>query len=149
MADYKVEANNKPANELSDKLVDVMRTTKVVKGGRIFGFTALVVIGDGNGRVGFGIGKSREVPIAIQKANQSDVNALKGSSIRIDLKSNRNLKKGYLSLNDQKTPLKIRGKRAAGGFIFKEEALLKIGCMRTKTKSIQNTVVVYVYNTKI
>ena len=66
------------------------------------------------------------LPITIQKANQSDVNALKGSSIRIDLKSNRNLKKGYLSLNDQKTPLKIRGKRAAGGFIFKEEALLKI-----------------------
>ena len=64
--------------------------------------------------------------ISIQKGNQSDVKALKGSSIRIDLKSNRKLKNGFLSLNDQKTPLKIRGKQAAGGFIFKEEALLKI-----------------------
>ncbi|MEE3196287.1 MAG: DUF4175 family protein [Candidatus Neomarinimicrobiota bacterium] len=64
--------------------------------------------------------------ISIQKANQSDVNALIGSSIRIDLKSNRKLKNGYLSLNEKKTPLKIKGKRAAGGFIFKEDALLKI-----------------------
>ena len=64
--------------------------------------------------------------ISIQKANQSDVNALIGSSIRIDLKSNRKLKNGYLNLNEQKTPLKIKGKRAAGGFIFKEDALLKI-----------------------
>ena len=63
---------------------------------------------------------------SIQKGNQSDVKALKGSSIRIDLKSNRKLKNGFLSLNDQKTSLKIRGKQAAGGFIFKEEALLKI-----------------------
>ena len=77
MADYKVEANNKPANELSDKLGDVMRTTKVVKGGRIFGFTALVVIGDGNGRVGFGIGKSREVPSAIQKATEQARGSMK------------------------------------------------------------------------
>jgi len=66
------------------------------------------------------------LPISIQKANQSDVNALKGSSIRIDLKSNRKLKKVFLSLNQQKMPLKIRGKRAAGGFKFKEDALLKI-----------------------
>ena len=64
--------------------------------------------------------------ISIQKANQSDVNTLIGSSIRIDLKSNRKLKNGYLNLNEQKTPLKIKGKRAAGGFIFKEDALLKI-----------------------
>ncbi|MEC8839209.1 MAG: DUF4175 family protein [Candidatus Neomarinimicrobiota bacterium] len=64
--------------------------------------------------------------ISIQKANQSDVNALIGSSIRIDLKSNRKLKNGYLSLNEKKTPLKIKGKRAAGEFIFKEDALLKI-----------------------
>lgn len=66
------------------------------------------------------------LPISIQKANQSDVNALIGTSIRIDLKSNRKLKNGYLSLNKQKTPLKIKGKRAAGGFIFKEDALLTI-----------------------
>ena len=63
------------------------------------------------------------LPISIQKGNQSDVRALKGSSIRIDLKSNRKLKNGFLNLDNQKTPLKIRGKRAAGGFVFKEDAI--------------------------
>jgi len=57
--------------ELQEKLVAVNRVAKVVKGGRQFGFTALTVVGDGNGRVGFGYGKARELPLAIQKAMQS------------------------------------------------------------------------------
>ena len=57
--------------EFQEKLVAVNRVAKVVKGGRQFGFTALTVVGDGEGRVGFGYGKARELPLAIQKAMQA------------------------------------------------------------------------------
>ena len=64
-----------------EKLVQVNRVAKTVKGGRIFTFTALTVVGDGNGRVGFGRGKAREVPAAIQKAME----AARRNMIDVDL----------------------------------------------------------------
>ena len=75
--------NNQDNEEgLQEKLVQVNRVAKVVKGGRIFGFTALTVVGDGNGRVGFGRGKAREVHLASQKAME----AARRGTIELELK---------------------------------------------------------------
>ncbi|WP_424895095.1 30S ribosomal protein S5 [Tepidimonas sp. HKU79] len=64
-ANVKTEAND---DGLREKMISVNRVTKVVKGGRIMGFAALTVVGDGDGRIGMGKGKAREVPVAVQKA---------------------------------------------------------------------------------
>jgi len=64
-------SNEVKADDLQEKLINIRRVAKVVKGGRIFGFSALTVVGDGNGRIGIGRGKAREVPVAVQKAMES------------------------------------------------------------------------------
>lgn len=86
---------------LKEKLVGVNRVSKVVKGGRIFSFTALTVVGDGNGKVGFGRGKAREVPNAIQKAmeaarrNMITVD-LNGTTLQSPIKSRHGAAKVYM-----------------------------------------------------
>ena len=75
-------SNEEQGEELIEKLVHINRVSKTVKGGKRFGFAALVVVGDGKGRVGFGHGKAREVPEAISKATASAKKAM----IRVPLK---------------------------------------------------------------
>lgn len=94
--------NPKPEGDgLLEKLVNVNRVAKVVKGGRQFGFAALTVVGDGKGRVGYGRGKAREVPVAIQKAMESarknmiDVK-LRGTTLQYPLQGNHGAAKVYM-----------------------------------------------------
>ncbi|OQW65994.1 MAG: 30S ribosomal protein S5 [Proteobacteria bacterium ST_bin11] len=86
---------------LQEKLVSVRRVAKVVKGGRVFGFAALTVVGDGDGRVGYGVSKAREVPVAIQKSlEQARKNmrkvALKEGTLQYSIMSNTGAAKVYM-----------------------------------------------------
>jgi len=81
------DRDNREDNDIVDKLVSINRVAKVVKGGRRFGFAALVVVGDEKGRVGFGSGKAREVPEAIRKGTEK----AKRNMIRVPLREGRTL----------------------------------------------------------
>ncbi|MAH73066.1 MAG: 30S ribosomal protein S5 [Cellvibrionales bacterium TMED49] len=96
-----VDQKDTSTEGMMEKLVQVNRVAKTVKGGRIFSFTALTVVGDGNGKVGFGRGKAREVPQAIQKAmeaarrNMIEV-ALDGTTIQYPVKGVHAASKIYM-----------------------------------------------------
>ena len=85
--DKQDKKNNKEDNDLVDKLVGINRVAKVVKGGRRFGFAALVVVGDQRGKVGFGTGKAKEVPEAIKKATDD----AKKNMVKVPMKEARTL----------------------------------------------------------
>jgi len=99
--DKQNKENLSGAEVLEEKLVEVNRVAKVVKGGRIFGFTAVTVVGDGNGKIGYGRGKAREVPIAIQKALDSARRnmifvELQGDTIQYPIKSKQGSSNIYM-----------------------------------------------------
>lgn len=79
----KMSTGEQRTDGLREKMVAINRVTKVVKGGRVMGFAALVVVGDGDGRVGMGKGKSREVPVSVQKA----MDEARRKLVRISLKN--------------------------------------------------------------
>ncbi|RMH46628.1 MAG: 30S ribosomal protein S5 [Gammaproteobacteria bacterium] len=120
-----------------EKLVNVNRVAKVVKGGRIFGFTALTVVGDGKGRVGFGRGKAREVPIAIQKAmeaakrNMIEVELAEGGTFRHAMKGRHGATTVYLQPASEGTGI------IAGGAM---RAVLEVlGVQNVLSKTIGST----------
>ena len=107
------------AGELQEKLVAVNRVAKVVKGGRIFSFTALTVVGDGNGRVGFGYGKAGEVPAAIQKAIEQ---------------ARRNINNS-ISLNDGTLFHAVKGEHS-GSMVYMQPAANPINVVRATVAAL-------------
>ena len=98
---YKEQQSAKNEEGMQEKLIQVSRVCKVVEGGRVFSFTALTAVGDGEGSVGFGRGKAREVPLAIQKAmeaarrNMVSV-ALDGNTLQYAVKARHGASKVYM-----------------------------------------------------
>lgn len=136
----------KTAGDLQERLVEVNRVAKVVKGGRIFAFTALTVVGDGQGRVGFGRGKAREVPVAIQKAmEQAKRNmvkvSLKGNTLQHPVTANHGASKVYMQPASEGTGVIAGGAmRAVLELAGVENVLAKINGSTNPINVVQATV---------
>ena len=124
--------------ELNEKVVSIKRVTKVVKGGRNFRFTALVVVGDGNGHVGAGLGKATEIPEAIRKGKEDAMKKL----IEVKLDDNRSITH---DTTGKRTGASVLLKRApegtgviAGGPARSVCELAGIGNIRTKSLGSNN-----------
>jgi small subunit ribosomal protein S5 len=117
---------------LLEKLVTVNRVAKVVKGGSQFGFTALTVVGDGNGRVGFGYGKAREVPLAIQKAMEKarrdmQTVTLQGGTLQYPITARHGAAKVYMQPASEGTGIIAGGSmRAVFEVVGVKDVLAKI-----------------------
>ena len=96
--------------ELEDKVVSIKRVTKVVKGGRNFRFTALVVVGDGNGHVGAGLGKAMEIPEAIRKGKEAAMKKL----IEVPLDENKSIPHDFIGKFGSASVLMKRSQEGTG-----------------------------------
>lgn len=102
------EKNQQPQEELIERLVGINRVAKVVKGGRRFAFAAIIIVGDGRGRVGMGTGKAREVPDAIRKASEQ----AKRNMFRVPLREGRTL---HHDIESRYGSARVRLRTAAAG----------------------------------
>jgi len=143
MADHR---NSNASDDLMEKLVAVNRVAKVVKGGRQFGFTALTVVGDGNGRVGFGYGKAREVPLAIQKAmEKARANlitvAIKNGTLQYPLNARHGAAKVYMQPASEGTGVIAGGAmRAVFEAVGVHNVLAKCNGSRTPINLVRATI---------
>ena len=134
------------AEELNEKLITVRRVAKVVKGGRQFRFSALTVVGDGNGRVGFGISKAREVPVAIQKSmeqarkNMKQV-MLKGNTLQYAITAEHGAAKVYMQPASEGTGIIAGGAmRAVFDVVGVHDVLAKCIGTNNPTNVVQATI---------
>ncbi|CAL4324596.1 30S ribosomal protein S5 [Buchnera aphidicola (Thelaxes suberi)] len=137
MANFDKSLTN--TNELQEKLITVNRVSKTVKGGRVFSFTALTVVGNGKGKVGYGYGKAREVPAAIQKAMEK----ARKNMIQVPLKNKtlfHTIKSSYISSSIFMKPASEGTGIIAGGAMRSVLEVAGIHNVLTKTYGSTNPI---------
>lgn len=134
----KKEAVEKDKSELKDTVVSIKRISKTVKGGRTMRFSALVVVGDGNGSIGVGHGKSAEIPEAIRKGKEQAVRNI----VKINLDNNRSVPHDYVGIWGTSRVLLKRSKEGtgviAGGPVRSVMEMAGIQNIRTKSLGSRN-----------